>query len=75
VPRILFISIQGHVTQDVMLTSLLAIPVIAITTFVAKKLPMPFGEQGMRRFSFGLLVAMAIGVFLSSASSIPQMIS
>ncbi len=60
VTRISIISTKGHVDAELLTTVAMALPVIAATTFVAKKYPPQFGINRMRSISFGLLATMGV---------------
>lgn len=63
--RISIISAKGHVNAELLVTIALALPVIAITTFIAKNNPPPFSVTWLRRVSFGLLAIMGVSLILA----------
>lgn len=63
--RIIIISAKGHVDAELLTTVAMALPVIAVTTYVAKKFPAPFSVIWMRRISFGLLAIMGVSLIVT----------
>ncbi len=63
--RISIISTKGHVDAELLTTVAMALPVIAVTTYVAKKIPAPFSVFWMRGVSFGLLAIMGVSLIVT----------
>lgn len=57
-------------SKPVLLTSALAIPVVAITTFLAQRFPPPISPAAMRRLTFISLVIIGIGLIIGSLTDL-----
>ncbi|PSW21730.1 sulfite exporter TauE/SafE family protein [Photobacterium sanctipauli] len=60
--RSMFIGVQGQLSQEILILTAVALPVVTITTFLGRRFPPPFSATTMRRAVFSLL--MVIGVYL-----------
>lgn len=55
-----YVALTGDFSEEMLKTSLLAIPVVYIATVLGQRFPPPLGERGMRRFAFGLLAVLGL---------------
>ncbi|UTV26607.1 sulfite exporter TauE/SafE family protein [Photobacterium atrarenae] len=60
--RSLLIGVQGQLSMDIVLLAGIAVPVVMISTILARRFPPPLSAAAMRRMVFGLL--MLIGLYL-----------
>lgn len=62
--RIIFETINGNVTWEVLGLVVFVVPVAILTTMFARHFPPPVSELVMRRFAFGLLCVLGISLIL-----------
>lgn len=62
--RIIFETVSGNITTDILKLMALAVPVSILTTLLAKRYPPPVSELVMRRFAFGLLCVLGLSLIL-----------
>lgn len=62
--RLSLVGIQGGLTLDMLLYSLLCIPVVTFATWVGKRYPPPLSPLSMRRVAFGLLIVIGSSLIL-----------
>lgn len=55
-----FVAVSGDFTREMLVTSLLAIPVVWLATLAGQRFPPPLAETGMRRLAFGLLALLGL---------------
>ena len=63
--RIIMITTKGDVSGELLVTVAMALPVVAITTLVAKKIPAPLSAIHMRQLTFGLLAIMGVSLMVT----------
>ena len=66
--RTLFIIFQGQMTAEILLLTAWSIPVIALSTYVGGRLPLPLSSQTIRRGAFFVLVLAGIQLMISALS-------
>jgi hypothetical protein len=63
--RIIIITAKGDVSADLLITVVIALPVIAVTALLTKKFPPTMDIATMRRFTFALLAIMGVSLILT----------
>jgi len=64
--RIVTITAQGYITQEILLFSLYSLPVVFLFTWLGKKYPPPLSDINMRRTAFGLLIILGVSTTLTA---------
>jgi uncharacterized membrane protein YfcA len=64
--RIITISAQGNITQEILLFALFSLPVVFLFTWLGKKYPPPLSDINMRRTAFGLLIILGLSTTLTA---------
>lgn len=62
VSRITIVGFQGGLSWDMLLWSLLCIPVVMTFSLLGKRFPPPLSESNMRRVAFTLLIVIGLGL-------------
>ena len=60
--RSLLIGLQGQLDSDVLILTMLALPLVTLTTLLGQRFPPPLSQQAMKRTVFVML--MLIGIYL-----------
>ncbi|MBV1840993.1 MULTISPECIES: sulfite exporter TauE/SafE family protein [Photobacterium] len=60
--RSVFIAVQGKLDTEILILAGIAIPVVTLSTYLARQFPPPLSAEAMRRMVFGIL--MLIGLYL-----------
>lgn len=58
--RISTITLQGNITQEILLFALYSLPVVFLFTWLGKKYPPHLSDINMRRAAFGLLIVLGV---------------
>ncbi|MBT5230537.1 MAG: sulfite exporter TauE/SafE family protein [Methylococcales bacterium] len=64
--RIIFISFDGHFTDDVLWMCAWGLPCVFVFTLLGKKFPPPMSDLTMRRSAFGLLIILGSSLLVTS---------
>lgn len=65
VTRISLITAKGDVDRELLLTVAVALPVIALSTWLAKKYSLPLGKEKLRKLTFVLLAIIGVSLLLT----------
>jgi len=65
ISRITMVGFQGGLSWDMLLFSLLCMPIVMIFSWLGKYYPPPLSESNMRRLAFTLLIIIGLGLILS----------
>ena len=68
--RVVFIASQGGVSTEMLLVSLLALPVVALATVAGRRLPPPLSDRTMRRIAFVMLTVIGATLAVPAVSSL-----
>ena len=60
--RTCFIGYQGKLSEEILILSLLSLPVVALVTAFGQRFPPPFSDNSMRRFAFSLLICIGLSL-------------
>lgn len=63
--RVVFVGIQGRLDEDILITSLLAIPLVIGASLLGRRFPPPLTDSAMRRGAFVLLSTMGLALVLT----------
>jgi len=64
--RTLVVGVDGGLTQDVWLLTLLGLPVVVFGTWVGRELAPPVSSEVMKRLAFGMLVSMGVWILVNA---------
>lgn len=59
-----YVAVAGDFSREMLMTSLLAIPVVYLATVLGQRFPPPLAETGMRRLAFALLAVLGFLLLL-----------
>ncbi|PVZ65420.1 sulfite exporter TauE/SafE family protein [Pelagibaculum spongiae] len=62
--RSVMVVAQGQMNQDILLTGLLAVPIVGLATWAGRKFPPPLSNNNMRRLAFVLLIVLGSSLLL-----------
>lgn len=65
VSRIIMVGFQGELSWDMLLFSLLCLPVVMVFSWVGKHYPPPLSATSMRRVSFSLLIIIGLSLVIA----------
>ncbi len=69
--RTCFIGYQGKLSEQILILSLLSLPVVVLVTAFGQRFPPPFSDNTMRRIAFSLLICIGLSLI---GSVLPQLI-
>lgn len=64
--RTLVVGVDGGLTQDVWLLTLLGFPVVVFGTWAVRELAPPVSSEVMKRLAFGMLVSMGVWILVNA---------
>lgn len=67
--RITTITVQGNITQEILLFALYSLPVVFLFTWLGKKYPPHLSDINMRRAAFGLLIVLGVSTTFTALYS------
>lgn len=65
VTRISLISVRGDVSAEILSAVVMALPVIAVAVWLARKRPVPLQNEQMRKLAFSLLAIMGVSLLVT----------
>lgn len=72
--RTFYEMITNGLSKQVLVTSALAIPVVALTTVLAQRFPPPISPAAMRRLTFISLIIIGIGLIIGSLTDVLEIL-
>lgn len=65
--RLILVGASGGLTRAVWISAALALPLVLLGTWLGRRYPPPFGDAGLRRAAFGLLLLIGIWMLTHAA--------